>query len=67
MKNNTSNVYVVIEPPVHDITDEQIKLDNYTDEEYSTPYDDDYSDITNVGGIIEGGDIFADRQKYCLW
>lgn len=61
MKNNTSNVYVVIEPSVPDITDEQIKLDKYTDEEYSTPYDDDYSDIMNVGGIIGGGDIFADR------
>ena len=61
MNNNTEKVYIHVETNDPDISDEQIKLDNYHEDEYTNPYDEDYSDVMNVGGIIEGGDIFADR------
>jgi len=61
MKNKTNNVYVHITADEPDITDEQIAFDKYTEEEYNSPYDEDYSDVMNVGGTFNEGDIFADR------
>ena len=59
---NPNNVYINnIEDEDADLSDDEILLDKFDDVEYNTPYDDDYSDVLNVGGVIEGGDIFADR------
>ena len=50
-------------PSADDYTpsEDEIKLDNYTDVEYTSPYNDNYDDILDVGGVIEAGSIFDDR------
>ena len=41
---------------------DELMLDNSTDFEYTTPYTDNYDDITDgIGDIIEAGGIFDDR------
>ena len=42
-------------------TDNELGLDFSVDMEYTSPYQDDYSDIMDVGGVIEAGGIFDDR------
>lgn len=62
MDNNTNNVYIKVDSDDEQLTDEQIMLDKYHEDEYTNPYDEDFSDVMNVGGMVEGmGTIFDDR------
>ena len=62
---NTDNTYIKVtdvDDESFNPSDEQLMLDNHTDEEYTTPYTDNYDDITEgIGDIIEAGGMFDDR------
>ncbi len=63
MKNK--NTYIKITDDVTDDSytpsEEELLLDKFNDVEYNSPYQDDYSDIVDVGGVIEATGIFDDR------
>ena len=62
---NTDNAYIKVTDVDDDDfqpSDEQLMLDNGTDLDYTTPYTDNYDDITEgIGDIIEAGGIFDGR------
>ena len=62
---NNPNTYIKITDDVtadtYSPSEDELKLDKFDDIEYNSPYIDDYSDVLDVGGVIEAGSIFDDR------
>jgi len=62
---NNKNTYIKVTEDIIDDnyspSTEELLLDKFNDVEYNSPYQDDYADIVDVGGVIEATGIFDDR------
>lgn len=63
MKNNGVYIKITdhIDEEIYSPSDEEIKLDNFSEEEYNTPYTSYNEDLLDFGESIEAIGIFDDR------
>ena len=62
MKDAYIKITEEVEEDSYSPSEDELMLDNYTDEEYTSPYgNDNFDDITGSGEMFEVGSIFDDR------
>ena len=63
MKNDSAYIKITdhIDEESYSPSDEEIKLDNFSEEEYNTPYTSYNEDLPDFGESIEAIGIFDDR------
>jgi len=64
MKNDSTYIKITeeVEEDSYSPTEDELMLDNYSEEEYTSPYsNDNFDDIIGNGETFEVGGIFDDR------